>query len=241
MKYSNHTGNFTLAAGAICHTAELARQQGKETFQWCCKEQFYFIHVFLLLYGTSVQNHWLWSEATITLIAVLNRHYIQDISSRHQWAGFTVNALESSLEFFSSKTLDFPFPEGTTHRKPTHPRDTQMVFYPLCPLWGTLLGFIGFILNSASHYTIAQLVRQPPAIILRSFKCASFFIAVVLQKRHASNNNNNNNNNNNHIMKKMQSCHARMHCKGQACDVCRCLLNPLAFIYIPHLPFPYPI
>lgn len=41
-----------------------------------------------------------------------------------------------------------------------------------------------------------------------------------------------------HFMKKMQPSHTWLHFKNQVCDVCRCLINSLVFIWIPHLPFP---
>lgn len=71
-----------------------------------------------------------------------------------------------------------------------------------------MLGFIGFILHSSSLYTIPQLVWQPPAIILHSFRCASFLCQLAYRKGIQKKIN--------HVMKKMQSSHAlqepRMSC-----------------------------
>lgn len=100
--------------------------------------------------------------------------------------------------------LYFPFPEGTTHQKPAHPRDIQMLssvrhsagihwFYStfFFTLYHTPVS-----LAATCHYT---------ALLQTCF----FFVSIGIQKRHTKKKKN-------HVMKKMQSSHAlqepRMSC-----------------------------
>lgn len=149
MKYSNHKGSFTLAA---VHYAMLHSTQGEKkkitTHQWCCKEQFYSIHV-SLLHLSSFRTQPLtkkWSYYA-NLIAKVEqelhiRHPLQASVGRihydYSWIMFGslfFQDIKFSLSWRNSRLETYTLP---TERSPN-------AFCLPCPLWGRLLGYTGFL------------------------------------------------------------------------------------------------